>query len=404
MVKQIPLRNKNKEVIEYAKVDDEHYEHLNQFKWCLVICGKNETCCYARGTIHSKTWMMHRYIKEVLLGEDISDNIIDHEDGDGLNNISKNILTSNYSDNNRNKRKKENTSSQYIGVHKYAKGFRVEININNKRNNAYFKNEHHCGHQYNLWLDEHDLRGRRNSVPEEHIESFVPHKKRVKCHDAPKGISFEKSVKKYRVQISGKHYGTFDTLEEAIVKKELVEKEIEEEQKNIVVELPPIVRNDLGIAIIKLYNKDKEDIGEVLVDDDKYYDLLNYRWYCDHGYAKNSKLGRMHRYLLTYTGKEGIDHINGKKNDNRCQNLRIATARQNSQNTSSVKNSSSKYIGVHKSGMYKNGDVKWTASIKNNGKSIHLGMFNDEIEAAKRRDEATLQYFGEFGRLNFPLS
>ena len=38
-----------------------------------------------------------------------------------------------------------------------------------------------------------------------------------------------------------------------------------------------------------------------------------------------------------------------------------------------------------------------------NKKSIKLGRFNDEIEAAKVRNEATIKYFGEYGNLNGTL-
>jgi len=34
-------------------------------------------------------------------------------------------------------------------------------------------------------------------------------------------------------------------------------------------------------------------------------------------------------------------------------------------------------------------------------KVIYLGRFNDEIKAAKSRDKATKEYYGEYGNLNF---
>lgn len=44
---------------------------------------------------------------------------------------------------------------------------------------------------------------------------------------------------------------------------------------------------------------------------------------------------------------------------------------------------------------------KWRSFIKVNNKNIHLGYFKNEMEAAKARDIATKEYFGEYGNLNF---
>lgn len=105
----------------------------------------------------------------------------------------------------------------------------------------------------------------------------------------------------------------------------------------------------------------------------------------------------LHRFILNYNGKNFIDHINGNKLDNRKSNLRIVTPKQNSMNKSSAKNSSSKYIGVY----YENN--KWRARINVNGKNMHLGCFENEIDAAKARDVATKKHFCEYGKYNFKV-
>lgn len=43
---------------------------------------------------------------------------------------------------------------------------------------------------------------------------------------------------------------------------------------------------------------------------------------------------------------------------------------------------------------------RWIAQIKCNYKSIHLGRFNNKVDAAKAYNEAAIKYFGEFARLN----
>jgi hypothetical protein len=44
---------------------------------------------------------------------------------------------------------------------------------------------------------------------------------------------------------------------------------------------------------------------------------------------------------------------------------------------------------------------KWAASIKYNGKKIHLGLFDSEIDAAKTYDNEATKLFGEYINLNF---
>lgn len=74
---------------------------------------------------------------------------------------------------------------------------------------------------------------------------------------------------------------------------------------------------------------------------------------------------------------EQIDHINRNRSDNRLCNLRECTHAQNQQNRSSVKKSSSKYLGVS----WDNLRSKWRAQIQINGKNKNLGAFDTEAEA-----------------------
>jgi frataxin-like iron-binding protein CyaY len=70
-----------------------------------------------------------------------------------------------------------------------------------------------------------------------------------------------------------------------------------------------------------------------------------------------------------------IDHINNNKLDNRASNLQIITNRQNSSKQSK---GSSKYIGVHWSIKSK----KWRACIAYKNRTIHLGLYENEKDAA----------------------
>lgn len=96
--------------------------------------------------------------------------------------------------------------------------------------------------------------------------------------------------------------------------------------------------------------------------------------------------------------KDTIDHKNGIRDDNRFINLREATRAEQARNTSSSRGSTSEYLGVS----FRVDRGRWRANIRANGKQKHLGYFDNEIDAAKAYDQASLKYFGEFSRLNFP--
>lgn len=87
-----------------------------------------------------------------------------------------------------------------------------------------------------------------------------------------------------------------------------------------------------------------------------------------------------------------IDHINGKRDDNRMANLRIVTMQENQHNRLTAHRSSQTgMLGVSP----KRG--RWRAQIKVDGKKLHLGMFDTPEEAhaayleAKRKHHPTSQ-------------
>jgi len=123
------------------------------------------------------------------------------------------------------------------------------------------------------------------------------------------------------------------------------------------------------------------------------------------GYLRGNLFGRSlmaHRAafacVLGRWPKGQVDHINGVRDDNRWENLREATNQQNQWNSSSAKNSSSRYVGVS----WDTYACKWGAYICPENRKVHLGYFSCEIEAAKVRDRAAKEVFGEYARINLP--
>jgi hypothetical protein len=151
-----------------------------------------------------------------------------------------------------------------------------------------------------------------------------------------------------------------------------------------------------------------------LVDDQDFEWLSKWRWKAVKGGRKTISFYAMrtaykcsismHRAILNITNPSlKTDHIDRNGLNNQRHNLRIATARQNSQNESLQPGCSSLYKGVS---FYK-ATERWRAyiripNIKGRGNSLHLGYFKNEIDAAKAYDEAAIKYHLEFASLNFP--
>lgn len=144
-----------------------------------------------------------------------------------------------------------------------------------------------------------------------------------------------------------------------------------------------------------------------LIDDDDYNRVKNYSW-CAHNegsnwYAVTSiKNGnkhstmRMHRLIMNAKPNKIMDHINGNGLDNRKENLRFCTHRENSRNKKAIIGRTSIYKGVS----LRKSTGKFEAYININLKRKHLGFFIDEIQAAKAYNKAAKKHYGKFAKLN----
>lgn len=92
-------------------------------------------------------------------------------------------------------------------------------------------------------------------------------------------------------------------------------------------------------------------------------------------------------FLMTGKWPDGlVDHKNGVKDDNRWDNLRDATHTINMQNMREAPGGKVLALGVRKRGS------KFTAQIRVNGESVHLGTFTSEKEAGSKYLEAKRQF------------
>jgi len=145
--------------------------------------------------------------------------------------------------------------------------------------------------------------------------------------------------------------------------------------------------------------------GEVIFDDDDILLLFNYRWHIarrsrnvayamarDHG----CKAVYMHQLILPAPKGMMVDHINGNGLDNRRCNLRLCVKVENQRNQRP--RFGKRFKGVHFNTRLIS--KPWSASIRVKYKTLHLGYFATEIEAAKAYNAAAKKYFKQFAYFN----
>jgi hypothetical protein len=126
-----------------AQVDDEDYEHINQFNWYVAYSGN---VMYARREVRIDGKQKHEWMHRTII--DTPANMeTDHIDHNGLNNQKSNLRVSTRAQNCMNR--KTWGRSKYVGV-SYNRGFiQAQININGDRINlGRFKTEELAAKKY----------------------------------------------------------------------------------------------------------------------------------------------------------------------------------------------------------------------------------------------------------------
>lgn len=142
------------------------------------------------------------------------------------------------------------------------------------------------------------------------------------------------------------------------------------------------------------------------VDDIDYNEIAKYNWYslksCKTIYARTFRFvnGKnqwfyMHQLVMGTIGiKKQIDHKDHNGLNNQRDNLRISSQSDNMKNRTKHRGNS-KYTGVN----WHLNSV-WLARININGKQKYLGVFNNEIDAARAYNKAALATGNTFYNLN----
>lgn len=145
---------------------------------------------------------------------------------------------------------------------------------------------------------------------------------------------------------------------------------------------------------------------EVLVDDEDYERVMKHSWHVsfrssqDKSYLQvrtniNGKKVRLHRFIMNIEkSKLEVDHLNFNTLDNRKNNLKVCTPRQN--NCRKRHKNIQGYVGIEKT----KGN-RYSARATVNGFRKHIGIFNTAEEAARAYDKYVYEKCGNDAYLNF---
>lgn len=387
-MKQIPLYGQYG-LGKFALVDDEDFEELNKYRWFGVYVRTSSNIYVVRNIKSNDKWTGRRLHQIIMKPE--KGQIIDHIDGNTLNNQKSNLRICTPQQNSSNKRKYKNGSSKYKGV---------TLDKSHRGENKYYR------WQVRIQINKKAITlGRFPYTPEGEIEA---------------ALCYNEGAKKYFGEFARLNIINDNEREyiEYIPIKQKTKAQIEKEN---VVKYISTIEHEFIRQNKRLIPLTKERFAIVDLED---YEFLNqYNWNGgDTDYPKRkTKDGYvyMHKLLMNASKGQIVDHIDRNPLNVCKSNLRLATPFQNSANFSTRKNKKTitKYVGVFKrtatsSHTNINGITKtwshtyWASDITVNYKKIRLGNFPftpcGELLAALKYDEAALKYKGEFARLNFP--
>lgn len=402
---KIPLRDKKGNIVAWTIVSLDDEAAVRKYRWYL---GKIGNIAYARGFVDGIHIRLHSFI----CGDVIEKQVIDHINGNTLDNRRENLRSVTQRENARNRSNQDMKKSRhgFFGV------------TQNSENSFSCRVRHIVYKSFSTALEaaqEFDRVMLRLDGPTAKTNDALSTKERqtlldVYASDGPQHPQVVKEQDYYFLKDDVNQTKIFQSFSEAfehyisLQKRNKIENYTSQlRSKRLQHASDMISRNAKGDAIIRLCNKDKIVIAEALVDDDLWREINLHKWHLDtSGYVSSNMtdLGpiRLHQFVWRKSGKEVpaghvIDHVlHGEVNRRNCKlaNLRLNTHSGNSQN----KAARNKFKGVQK----KNGN-SWNSKICVNGKVYYLGNFSSEIDAAKAYDTKAKEMHGDCASLNFPI-
>lgn len=393
---KIPLRDKKGNVLDYALVSPEDFERVSKHSWCRIKGTTNKTF-YAQASINGVKTSLQEFIMGAKAPKGQK---IDHKDLNGLHNAKPNLRYATNAQNGQNIAKREGLTSKFIGVSWHKSKSRWRVNIGKKEWTV--QTEEEGARKYDeeairLYGIEARTNGTLTQEEKQHIVDN-PVTPVLIVRDLPTGIvrKIWKSKTTFQAFISvnnkNVYLGSHETVEEAVQARETKRRQLIKEKFDAHMRRP-IDRNADGVAVLKLHNRQKEVVGEALVDDDDWRQLSLVSWSLSpQGYAQGTINGtqlQLQQYLVTAGEGNKVDHRNHNTLDHRRANLRVTDAAGNSQNRRKRSGMTSVYIGVSKHGN------KWHAQIAKNNETYNLGNFDHEIEAARAYNKKAIDLYDQ---------
>lgn len=140
--RKIPLRNQKHEIVDYALVDDEDFEKINQYSWHKNGNGYAQ-CTLPKNEGVETVITLHN----MILDKPPPSMCTDHKNGNKLDNQKSNLQFASFAQKNQHQTKRKNTTSKYLGVSKNSCGWQVRSS-----NNYYgtYINEEHAAYAYDI--------------------------------------------------------------------------------------------------------------------------------------------------------------------------------------------------------------------------------------------------------------
>lgn len=392
-------------------VSPEDYEEVSKYSWFQDDEG------YVRGTVNNNPNGLSRFITNAE-----EDEIVDHMNGNTLDNRKENLKRTNTQKNAENRSiSKSKKSSKYRGVFYQKKAKKYTVEIRHDKTDHYlgrYDDEVTAAEVFDMYIVHNKLDHIRLNFPDKKEEysnrKYIEFQSKQYINNYYGVSKTSNSYNKYKAEIKNNKKKVYicsapTELECAIKYDEyIIKNNIPNKQLNFPDKFPnykPVQEiktmcDELDTNTVRLLIKSD---GCVKIDKEDYDKIKYYICYVGNkGYIYISidrELKLLSRFLMQVSDpKIFIDHEDSDILNNTKLNLRISNVQKNGQNKSRRVDSSSKYISVY----YNKKQKKWETNIVKNNKNIFNKKYDDEEYAARSRDIFILENLkDDHYKLNF---